>query len=203
MKTYKILGLFLSYPTEDALGHWDEMMAVLEQEELLPVQHRENLAEFVAHFKTQNIYQIQENYVDSFDQGAAHSLHLFDHLYSESQMRGQAMHRLVETYAEKGLYIVPGEMPDYLPLFLEFLSVCPAEEAVDFLGNLITVMAIIGVRLRKRESRYGVIFKALEALSKVRPDDKKVADAGLEPSEEGIGLEDGGRDYKRDEAAVY
>jgi len=181
MKTFKILGLLLSYPKEDLIEHLDDLGQVIRLERLLPVRQIKKIVKFIEDMKGQDIYALQENYVELFDRGRAHCLQLFEHIHGESRDRGQAMVNLAEAYGEKGLYVSAGELPDYLPLFLEYLSLCSAEEAFEMLGDPINVIATIGVKLKKRKSSYAVIFEALESLSKVKPDADLIALARLEP----------------------
>ncbi len=183
MKTFKILGLLLSYPKEELIQHLDDLMTVLELEKLLPARNLKKIKALAEELKTGDIYEVQENYVELFDRGRAHCLQLFEHIHGESRDRGMAMVNLAEAYGEKGLYVAKGELPDYLPLFLEFLSLCPLDEAMDFLGDPITVIAAIGVKLKKRKANYAVIFEALEVLSKVKPDQDMIAQAKAEPIE--------------------
>ncbi len=183
MKTFKILGLLLSYPKVELITHLDDLMQILELEKLLPARNLKKIKAFAGDLKTQDIYQSQETYVELFDRGRAHCLQLFEHIHGESRDRGQAMVNLADAYAEKDLYVASGQLPDYLPLFLEFLSLCPVDEAMDFLGDPITVIAAIGVKLKKRGAAYAVIFEALEALSKVKADQDMIALAKAEPLE--------------------
>lgn len=178
MKTFQVLGLLLTYPEGTVYQASDEIMQVLHAEEILPKKHIENIDSFFVSQKEMNILDAQEEYVATFDRGRAHALHLFEHIHGESRDRGQAMVDLADAYSEKGLYIDDNnELPDYLPLFLEFLSRCEAEEAMQLLGETVDVIAIIGRKLKKRKSPYNVIFAALEALSSVKIDDLKVAKA--------------------------
>ncbi len=171
MKTFKIIGMLLSYPKQDLIDHLDELETVLKSEDLLPKRSFRNVVKFLDHLRSKDIYELQEDYVSLFDRGRGHCLHLFEHIHGESRDRGQAMVNLIESYAERGFYMAEGELPDYLPLFLEYLSCCPVEEAVDLIGDPINVIATIGIRLEKRESPYHHLFKALEALAKVKPDE--------------------------------
>jgi len=107
---------------------------------------------------------------------------------------------LAEAYGQKGFYVTAGELPDYLPLFLEFLSLCPLDEAMDFLGDPITVIAAIGVKLKKRKSPYAVLFEALEVLSRVKPDQDMIAQVQMEPLEE-MSLEEIDKDWE--EASAF
>ncbi|MDG1996087.1 MAG: nitrate reductase molybdenum cofactor assembly chaperone [Emcibacteraceae bacterium] len=177
MKTFKILGLLLSYPKQELVDNLPAIEAILKSEAILPKSNLKKISKFIERLKHDDIYDLQEDYVSLFDRGRAHCLHMFEHIHGESRDRGQAMVNLVESYAERGFYITPGELPDYLPLFLEYLSYCPADEAVDLIGDPINVVATIGIRLKKRNSLYHVLFEAITALAKVKPDAALVAEA--------------------------
>ena len=174
MKTFKVLGLLMSYPRPEWVSHLEECELVLEQEQFLPKKNLKAVIAFIEMLKTADIYSVQEEYVATFDRGRSHCLHLFEHIYGESRDRGQAMVNLIEAYEEKGLFIDQAELPDYIPLFLEFLSMCPVDEAVTLLGEPIDIMATIGARLKERGSSWAALFTALVALSKVKPDRDKI-----------------------------
>jgi len=174
MKTLKILGLLMSYPKPDWVAHLDECKALLKREDLLPKKQLKGVLAFMEELTAADIYEAQEQYVSLFDRGRSHSLHLFEHIHGESRDRGQAMVNLCDAYAEKGLIIDKAELPDYIPLFLEYLSLCPASEALELLGEPIDIMATIATRLQKRDSSYAVLFDALVALSRVKPSEEKI-----------------------------
>jgi nitrate reductase delta subunit len=174
MQTFKVLGLLISYPKPEWVSHLAECKLLLVQEKFLPKKHLQAVMAFIEALETADIYSVQEEYVATFDRGRSHSLHLFEHIYGESRDRGQAMVNLSEAYEEKGLFIDQAELPDYIPLFLEFLSLCPADEAVDLLGEPIDIMATIAARLQERKSSWAVLFYALVALSKVKPNRDRI-----------------------------
>ena len=200
MKTFKVLGLLLSYPESDWVCHLDECEEVLVQEQVLPKKQLKAVLAFIGDLKTSDIYSAQEEYVATFDRGRSHCLHLFEHIHGESRDRGQAMVNLANAYEEKGLYIDQAELPDYLPLFLEFLSLCPADEAVNLLGEPIDIVATIAARLRERKSPYTALFDATVALSKVKPDQEKIREV-LEEGREDTSLEALDREWE--EAAAF
>jgi nitrate reductase delta subunit len=169
MKTFKLLGLLLSYPQPDWLLHVGSFRAILEEERLLPGKSLAGTLAFIDTLESSDLYQLQEDYVATFDRGRAHCLHLFEHIHGESRDRGQAMVNLAATYADKGLVIDRAELPDYLPLFLEFLSCCAPGEAIDLLAEPVEVIAAIGQRLKEKGSPYSAVFEALVALSRARP----------------------------------
>jgi len=184
MKTFKILGLLLSYPRPEWVAHLDECETVLMQEDFLPKRKLSAVLAFIAELKTADIYSAQEEYVATFDRGRSHCLHLFEHIHGESRDRGQALVNLATAYEEKGLFIDQAELPDYIPLFLEFLSLCPVDEAIALLSEPIDIFATIGARLDERKSSYAALFSALVALSKVRPNKEKISEVLAEGPED-------------------
>ena len=177
MRTYKILGLLLIYPDGKVLEAPDELSSVLRSEDMLPDAVILRLERFMKRQSWANLMDIQEDYVGTFDRGRAHCLNLFEHVHGESRDRGQAMVDLMDTYASKGLFLNSRELPDYLPVFLEYLSLCDLDEASALLGETIDVIAMIGTKLKKRKSPYADVFSAIEALSAVKPNQKRVKEA--------------------------
>jgi nitrate reductase delta subunit len=200
MKTIKVLGLLMSYPKPEWLSQLDECEAVLVQEKRLPKRQLAAVLALIEALKSTDLYEMQEQYVATFDRGRSHCLHLFEHIHGESRDRGQAMVNLAAAYAEKGLFIDRAELPDYLPLFLEFLSLCPAEEAVGLLGEPIDIIATIAARLHERRSPYAALFDALVALSKARPDRTRIREVMAEGQED-TSLEALDKDWE--EAAAF
>ena len=72
---------------------------------------------------------------------------------------------LKSRYAARGLHLVANELPDYLPAFLEYLSLLPRPEAREMLADCAHILGAVGSRLAKRRSPYGAVFLALLALS--------------------------------------
>lgn len=177
MKTFKILGLLLTYPRESLYAASAEMGSALRREGLLPAACVRDVEAFLERQERRDLLACQEEYVETFDRGRAHCLHLFEHVHGESRERGQAMADLNAMYAAKGLRIHTRELPDFLPLFMEYLSLCEFDEARDLLGEAIDVIGVIGARLRERGSDYACVFAALERLSAAKADKGKVAEA--------------------------
>lgn len=177
MKTFKILGLLLTYPEGTILSASDALLETLHDEALIPKKSLTQIKHFLHIQKNRDLLEIQEEYVEAFDRSRAHCLHLFEHIHGESRDRGQAMVDLSDMYASKGLYIDNNELPDYLPLFMEYLSRCSFKEASLLLGEAIDVIAVIGAKLKKRKYPYAAIFGAIEALSAVTPNKIKIIEA--------------------------
>lgn len=161
--TLRVLSRLMSYPTAELQAAGPEMADVLRRETLLPAGQGEAVRAFALELSHPPLTAIQEDYVALFDRGRALSLHLFEHVHGESRDRGQAMVDLLQLYRDGGLELDARELPDYLPLMLEFLSTRPPAEASELLGDAMAVIVLLGARLRQRDSRYAVLFEALEA----------------------------------------
>ncbi|MFC6669246.1 nitrate reductase molybdenum cofactor assembly chaperone [Marinobacterium aestuariivivens] len=109
----------------------------------------------------------QENYVGLFDRGRSLSLLLFEHVHGESRDRGQAMVDLMAVYEKNGFVLDSRELPDYLPLFLEYLSKRPQQEAEQWLGEVCHILSLLEVRLSERGSDYAVLFETLLGIAGV------------------------------------
>ncbi|MBS1157269.1 MAG: respiratory nitrate reductase chaperone NarJ [Proteobacteria bacterium] len=162
---YRALSALLSYPEPGLLAARDEIDEALSAWLAL----HPDLQALRRFIDEHSLIQLQENYVATFDRNPAHSLHLFEHVHGESRDRGQAMVDLMEEYRRYGLEPDENELPDYVPLFLEFLGELPANEAKQMLGEAIDILAAIGSRLARNESPYAAIFRVLVDLSDVVP----------------------------------
>jgi len=179
MKTFKALGFLLTYPSEDMQQHMDGLKHLITEEDLLPKASREKLFVFMDHLKTEDIYTLQEAYVETFDRGRGHALHLFEHVHGEGRDRGQAMVDLMDQYKAKGLVVDVHELPDYLPMFMEFLSLCSQEEAQENLGNAVHIVAAVAAKLKRKKNDYFRVFKAIKALTTAEINEEFVKEALL------------------------
>ena len=166
----KIVSLVLSYPTQELKEAVPAIREALTAEAGLDVRARDRLERLADDIGRLDLYDAQERYVHLFDRTRSLSLHLFEHVHGESRDRGQAMVDLMQMYEAQGLEIDAKELPDYLPLFLEFLSMLPEAEAQDLLSQVAHIVAALKERLRKRKSVYAGAFAAVEALAHGRPD---------------------------------
>ncbi|MDP1682386.1 MAG: nitrate reductase molybdenum cofactor assembly chaperone [Burkholderiales bacterium] len=167
MKSYQALALLLTYPEQTWLVHLDEVEALLVQESPINAEAAPRLQALFSLMRESSLIELQQNYVATFDQNPSHSLHLFEHIHGESRDRGQAMVDLIEEYRKHDLEIDASELPDYVPLFLEYLSILPSEEAATLLGEAINVLALIGRKLHANGSPYHTVFDVLQTLSPV------------------------------------
>ncbi|MGE0565950.1 MAG: nitrate reductase molybdenum cofactor assembly chaperone [Pseudolabrys sp.] len=166
-RTLKALSALLTYPTPELKQATGEISAALEKETAIPFSVRDQLHKLLMELATGDLYDLQERYVLLFDRTRSLSLHLFEHVHGESRDRGQAMIDLKSQYENAGLMMTAAELPDFLPLFLEYVATLPPAEARDSLGQPAHIFAALGERLRKRKSAYEAVFRALVALSTV------------------------------------
>ncbi|PHQ68406.1 MAG: nitrate reductase molybdenum cofactor assembly chaperone [Robiginitomaculum sp.] len=182
MRSLRVLSRLLTYPNAELLAQTDALKDVLVEEGFLKKKTLNKLSKFMDEFGSTDLMEAQESYVEIFDRGRAHCLHLFEHVHGESRFRGQAMLDLSDRYAEKGLVVGVGELPDYLPVFLEFISICDPEEGLETLAQAAPVIATIGEKLKRKKSGYNHVFAAIVELSGAKlnaADIEKAADAAL------------------------
>jgi nitrate reductase delta subunit len=183
-RTYKALAVFLSYPGAEVQALAADAFAVVEAEALVAPAIRRALGKLAHELATDDLFELQERYVWLFDRTRSLSLNLYEHVHGESRDRGPAMVALKELYAEKGLELSSGELPDYLPVFLEFLSTLPEAEAASLLGEAAHVLSALGERLHKRGSVYRAVFGALTALAAQDADKAALAALMAEPDDD-------------------
>jgi nitrate reductase molybdenum cofactor assembly chaperone NarJ/NarW len=164
-RTYRALAALLSYPTEALQQATGEIEAVLAEEDLIPVSGRAAISELLREMEAADIYELQERYFALFDRSRTLSLHLFEHIHGESRDRGQAMADLVGLYSSHGLEMSDGELPDFLPLFLEFLSLLPEAEARAMLSEPAGLLRALADRLGRRNTGYVAVMEALAELA--------------------------------------
>jgi len=165
MLTFKALSALLSYPEPELAAALDEIEAAVAGEGLLTGRQREELAPLIGELRQDELLEVQARYVSLFDRTRSLSLHLFEHVHGDSRARGPALVELGKLYARHGLDPVEGELPDYLPLFLEFLSQLKPADARDNLGEVSHIVAALAERLAERGSAYAGLFRAMLALA--------------------------------------
>ncbi len=175
-RSLKALSLLLSYPTRELKAAMPEVGGVLAAETRLTAATRRALKPLLEVLAAGDIYESEERFHLLFDRSRSLSLNLFEHVHGESRDRGTAMVSLLENYRAGGFEPATSELPDHLPLLLEFLSLRPAAEARETLAETAHILAAIKTRLERRESAYAAVFTALLELAKVKADRQAVAE---------------------------
>lgn len=174
-RTLKALSALLTYPTPELVQAAGEISEALDKDTRLPASVRDQLHRLLNELATGDLYDLQERYVLLFDRTRSLSLHLFEHVHGESRDRGQAMIDLKSQYEAAGLFMDVSELPDFLPLFLEYVATRPAVEASESLGQPAHIFAAMAERLRKRRSTYEAVFRALVAIAAAKPTEEEVS----------------------------
>lgn len=165
MRSLRVLSRMLDYPQAALQTHADELVDALRSEAVFSGATTKALVHCMETLRDGDLYDLQAGFVDTFDRGRARSLYLFEHVHGESRDRGQAMVDLGTSYRTSGLRIDQRELPDYLPLFLEFLSTLPAQEANEWLQAVAELVAHLHARLCAKASPYAAVLAAVLELT--------------------------------------
>jgi nitrate reductase delta subunit len=169
MLIVRALGRLLTYPTAELIEALPEIHAAV-AESSLPPPHVAGVSDFIEAVAGGDLLELQETYVNLFDRNRRLSLHLYEHVHGEARERGQAMVRLLTIYKLHGFEPDVRELPDFLPMFCEFLSLIPERAARHMLGDAATVLELLRERLAKRGSPYASVMTALLGLSSQQVD---------------------------------
>ena len=186
MLTLRALSALLAYPSAELQAHAGELREAIADEQRLSYAELQRLEPLLTGFETGDLLDLQAAYSELFDRSRSLSLHLFEHVHGDSRERGQAMIDLGQQYMDSGFFLEGSELPDFVPVFLEYASCLPPADAREMLAQPAHVFAALAERLDKRGSDYGAIFHCLVALTKARVDAeaRAVVDQNT-PSEDG------------------
>ncbi len=166
IRTFKALSALLCYPSADLQAAIPAIRQVLAGEKVLAPAQAAAMEPLLRHLADSDLYTLQEDYVLLFDRSRTLSLNLFEHIHGESRDRGGAMVDLLETYRAGGFDLAGPELPDHLPVLLEFLATQPMATANDILADASPILVALGERLLRRETAYATVLTALASLVK-------------------------------------
>jgi nitrate reductase delta subunit len=194
MLLFRALSALLSYPSREVRQALPEIADVVRVATLLSSRERSGLLDLIDELGRGDLLEVEERYVDLFDRGRALSLNLFEHLHGDSRDRGEAMVDLKRIYERAGFELSAREMPDYLPVLLEYLSCRDLAEARAMLADCAPILTTIGRSLIARGSRYAVVLQVLIVIAGESPIDA----AKVPPVNEKVGSLD--RDWAEEPA---
>ena len=174
--TLRTLAALLGYPSAELQLHAGELREALIGEGALTSTERGRLEPLLQALEADELLDLQAAYSELFDRSRSLSLHLFEHVHGDNRERGQAMIDLGQQYLANGFFLEANELPDFVPVFLEYASCLPPSEARETLGQPAHVFAALAERLDKKQSRYAAIFHCLVALTGVRPEAEALAE---------------------------
>jgi nitrate reductase delta subunit len=164
-KSLRVLARLLGYPDAQLRAHLADMRDALHAERALSPSRLAELDALIGTLQRPATLDVESDYVALFDRGRATSLHLFEHVHGDSRDRGPAMIDLAQTYEKAGLYLAEGELPDFLPVVLEFTSTQPPRVAREFLAEMAHIFNAIFAALQQRGSAYASVLGALLELA--------------------------------------
>ena len=168
MKILKVLSLLIDYPTNELFE--GETLALSKQivskSPLISPEVRQQIIDLIDDMIEIGSLEAQARYDGLFERGRSLSLWLFEHVHGESRDRGQAMVDLMDQYQQAGFEIGLKELPDYLPMYLEFLAYQAAVTGDDIqiridIADVSHIIALLAARLKDRGSLYEGCFNAL------------------------------------------
>lgn len=185
--TFKAFSALLSYPGADLQAAMPAIRAALTEAAIVPPAQRAALEPLLLELEAGDLYDLQERYVLLFDRSRTLSLNLFEHIHGESRDRGGAMVDLLETYRTGGFDLVGSELPDHLPVLLEFLATLPLPEAAAILADAGHILVALTERLQRRDSSYASVLSTLVAIADASADTEEakllLAEADDNPSD--------------------
>ena len=146
----KVISVLLSYPTADLQQCTGQLQEIITSAREIPSDQRRQLLNCLQQLTGRELMDVQEDYDQLFERGRQLSLLLFEHVHGESRDRGQAMVDLMAQYEQHGLVIEVPELPDYIPLYLEYLAQCDGIEARQGLADVAHILALLNARLLDR-----------------------------------------------------
>jgi nitrate reductase molybdenum cofactor assembly chaperone NarJ/NarW len=155
----KIASHLLQYPDESLRHSLESMTEVIN--DLSPGRAREILADFLQNFRRRKLLSWQEEYSRNFDLNPATCLNLTYHKYGDGKGRGPALAQLHQVYHQAGYENATGELPDYLPLVLEFLTICPGEASAWLLQEYRSQVSTLANRLQEAGTPYAHLLSVI------------------------------------------
>ncbi len=167
-KLLKVISVLLDYPDDALFGddHLAECRKLVMTSKLISPEVRAEIAKFIDELGSMGSIEAQSRYDGLFERGRNLSLWLFEHVHGESRDRGQAMVDLMAQYEAAGFEIGIKELPDYLPMYLEFLAY-QASQTDDTMqirmdiADISHILTVLAARLIDKNSAYASLFKAL------------------------------------------
>ena len=174
MRILTVVSRLLDYPGPELWHYRNELIGEIRQARRQLPQTADALVRFVRELTARDPMDAQEDYCALFDRGRSLSLLLFEHVHGDSRDRGQAMVDLMDLYNRSGFAITVRELPDYIPLFLEFLATRPLSDIQEWLGDAGHILALLATRLHERQNPYAVLFDTLLEIGQVQTDTSKL-----------------------------
>ena len=159
MNVYAVLARLIDYPSDTLVEHLDEAHAHLANDSTLGRDEKQALLATVEWMRELAPLDLQAEYVQTFDTVPENALYMTHHTFGDSRERGPALVELGMYYRKVGFAPQEGELPDYLPLMLEFVARLDAASAGDFLAEAAPILTQLASNLELAENRYAPLLR--------------------------------------------
>jgi nitrate reductase molybdenum cofactor assembly chaperone NarJ/NarW len=156
---YKLCSLLLLYPDAELLEAGGELRAAVA--ELPRSRAAAVLGEFLDWWSSSDPLELAEHYVETFDLDKRSGLYLTFYGKGDKRERGQALVRLKRMYRASGLPLEGTELPDYLPVMLEFAAAAPAGRGDLVLREHRAALELVRIGLHERDDPYARVLDAV------------------------------------------
>ncbi len=161
-----VLSVLLHYPDEELFNRLDEIATAVDHAR--PTEIESAIQAFVSELDTHRLTQIQERYTAVFDIDPATTLNMTYHAFGDNEKRAAALAHLQHNYEQAGWERITGELPDYLPMMLEFLSICPHPEHTKPVWQYLQGMQPLIDRLEKKAPVYAALLQPIVRMAAER-----------------------------------
>jgi nitrate reductase delta subunit len=162
MQVFAVISKLIDYPDSELIENLDSVIEYIKDSSEIATDEKEILMEFVSWMRSHTSIKLQETYVETFDMVPEHDLHLTHHIFGDDRGRGPALIDLSEHLKNEGLEVKEGEIPDFLPLLLEYASTLDNIKSRAFLGDAKKIIKIIADNLDKAKSPYSKLIRIVE-----------------------------------------
>ncbi len=186
---WRIAALLLDYPSEQTIAMTEQLASAATE---LPGEVRDPMLAFISYFRDTGPLALAAQYVETFDMRRRASLHLTYYAYGDTRKRGMALLRVKHAYRQAGVEVGDDELPDYLPMVLEFAATVDHVEGQRLLGENVPVLELLRLSLQDSASPYvDLLVAILATLPPVNTADRRrIAELAAQgPPEEEVGLE--------------
>lgn len=187
---FKMASILLGYPDRAVFEARTHIGAGVDR--LPESSAREGLVRFLTWLDDTPPTQAAAHYVEVFDLRRRCCLYLSYYIHGDTRKRGMALLELKDRYRRAGLQLEGAELPDYLPVMLEFAAIAPADGGI-VLAQHRHCLELLRLALDDAPSPYGAVVGAvtaamarptradLDAVRRLISDGPPHEDVGLEP----------------------
>ena len=154
-----LLSVLLHYPDEELFNRLDEIASAANHSR--PAEIESAIQAFVNELTTHSLIQVQERYTAVFDIDTKTTMNMTYHAFGDNEKRAAALAHLQHNYEQAGWERITGELPDYLPMMLEFLSICPHPEHAGPVWQCLQGMQPLVARLEKKAPVYAALLQPI------------------------------------------